>query len=161
MNAERTNAIIKKVTIILLVIATLVFFYGCISAKQAGEERAARKAAKKIELVVTEKQNSSVSSYSISCDFVCTIKNESKVEINGIVGTFKIMDQNDNVLSSGEASFNGDFKPESEEDFKLNWRMDITEKHKQVYEADFSELKFSFEIEEVTYNDFETVEIKK
>ena len=161
MDAKKKNLITKRVQIVLSVLAVLVFFYGCVSAKQAGEERKVRRAAEKIELTVTEKFNESVSFSSLEYDLLCTLKNDSKVKIDAVSGTFKIMDLEGNVLNQGEAELWGEIEGKSEKEFKLTWRTDITEKGQKIYESDISSLTFSYEITEITYDGYEVVEIKK
>ena len=161
MNAEKKNSLTRRLQIILLVLASILFIYGFPSAKAAGEARAARNAAEDVELTVTDKSIKSVWSSSMRFEFACTIKNNSDVTLDGISGAFKIMDRDGKVLSSGTASFSGEFEPDGEYDFKLNWETDITEKTMKIYDYDFEDLRFSYEIEEVTYNGYHTVEVDK
>ena len=58
----------------------------------------------------------------------------------------KITDMDGNVLSSGTASFRGDFTAKSENFFTLNWSMDITDDAKELWETDFSMLNISFDL---------------
>ena len=87
MKIESKIAITKIARIVLIVLATFVFFYGYGASKKAGQERKIQRAAEKIELIVTERTNEHVMYSSAKCDFFCTIKNNSKVEINKISGT--------------------------------------------------------------------------
>ena len=161
MNIKSKSGLAKQIQIILLILTTLVFFYGFPIAKEAGEERKIQKAAEKIELIVTDKINESKSYRSLEYDLLCTIKNDSDVTFDAISGIFKIMDLDGNVLSEGEAKFSGDLEGKSEKKYKLTWTSEITDKNMKAFESDFSNLKFSYEIKEITYNGFETVEIKK
>ncbi|MBR4872834.1 MAG: hypothetical protein IKV00_03240 [Clostridia bacterium] len=160
MNENDKLGICLLSQIVLLIVATFLLFSNFYTARQAGVARDMRRAAKKIEFVVTDKENEFASSNYVRYDLICSITNDSRKTFNKISGTLKIMDQKGNVLSSGEAWFSGTFEPGSKKEFRLSWESSITDKALQAYEADFSELKFSYIIEEVTYDGYRVVEIR-
>lgn len=161
MKVERKISITNTIKVFLIVLATVIFFYGCTVSKEAGEKRAIVNAAEKIEFTVVEKENEKLMYSNTKCDFVCVIKNKSNAEFDRISGAFKIMNFQGKVLSSGKASFSTYFEAKSEYEFKLTWEMDYDENSIEILESDFSKLRFSFEVEEIIYDGYEVVKVKK
>lgn len=152
---------IKKIQAILLIIATLTFFAGLKLSTDAEEVRKYQKASKQFEISVTDKENKiSYPSYAI-CTFNCVIKNNSKFSASNISGIMKITDKQGKQLSYGKASFSGDFTPGEELTFSLDWEMKINDNTVEIWNSDFDSLCISFEITEITFEDYGTFEIEE
>ncbi|MBE6602339.1 MAG: hypothetical protein E7637_07550 [Ruminococcaceae bacterium] len=157
MNAILKSKPAKIIHVFLWILAVILFAYGAGASTRAETERALKKAANQFEIQITDKSNDRTTSYDIYCNIKFTIKNNSDKQATKVSGSMKITDMDGNVLSSGTASFRGDFTAKSENFFTLNWSMDITDDAKELWETDFSMLNISFDIEEITFDGNHTV----
>ena len=153
----------RTVLTLLLVVSILAFLfnvYGAYSADQdRANARAAKRAAKQIELVVTNKANGREGYSSVTFEFSMDITNNFSEPINYIEGVFTIMEKDGNVLSYGNANFGTDYTTTTDRAFKfpskstqkytLSWDSDITDNSIKIWNSDFSDLRFSFEVTRV------------
>lgn len=159
---------------VLLVISILAFLFNAGNAYAADRTRKqtneAQRVAKKVELVVTNKTNANANGYRVEFDFAVDITNNSAKAVNYVEGIFTIMDKSGNVLSTGTASFGTDmmntteraynFPSKSTQHYTLEWRSDQTDDSVKIWESDFSDLQFSFEITRLRVENNITADIK-
>ena len=164
---------LRTLLTLLLVASILVFLfnvYGAYSADQdRANARAATKAAEKIELVVTGKANGRSSYSSVSFEFSMDITNNYSEPINYIEGVFTIMDKDGNVLSYGNANFGTDYTTTTERAYKfpsketqrytLTWNSDLTDNSTEIWNSEFADLRFSFEVTRVRVKNGKVVDI--
>ena len=138
---------LKIIQVVLLVLAILVFFYGIGVAREAGEERAIKRAANKVEITVTEMQPNM---YQSCCDFRLKIKNDSNRDFSKIEGTLKIYDRDGELLSEGTVYFTGDMGPDSQKSFTLSYRIYDSYELDAVCNTAVADMKVTFQITSVS-----------
>lgn len=150
----------RTVLTLLLVAAILVFITNVSDAYYADQERSqakeAKKAAEQVEVVITDKVNANANGYRLEFDFVVDITNDGSKAINYVEGVLTVTDKEGNVLSSGTANFGADtitttelgyhFPAHSTQRYTLEWQNDMTDGGVKIWESEFSDLQFSFEI---------------
>ena len=172
MNATKIMDYIKKAQIALVVLAAILFIFGCVSSSEAGKkrenERLAREAAEGIEISITEKTNDSWSSSYAEFNFDFVIKNGCDVGLEYISGVFKVMDQEGNLLTSGDTYFGTSIisvahdptlDANEEKTYTLSWRMDSSENSEKIWKSDFGALSVSFEVKKIRVAKGETVDV--
>ena len=165
--------ILHKTLTILLVVASLLFCYGAVTSSQAEKERTMQKdalaAAENIEVNITNKVNEYASTYSLKFRFEVTIQNNYDKAINYIEGILKVEDLEGNQLTYGTAYFGTTmvttnleykFPPKSEQTYTLTWNNDITDGAVKIWESEYSDLEFSFEITRIRVENNNIVEVK-
>lgn len=144
---------------ILLILAIGLFLYGAVVSYQAEQQRGYQKASEQFEISITDKSNVRVSSYSMEYKFSFVIKNNSEKIARSVVGTMKIMDAENNVLSTGKAIFSDEFLAGSEMRFTLTWSADISEEAREIWNSDFDLLTISYQITEIMFEDYSSVAV--
>jgi len=173
MNATKKLSTVKLIQTFLLVVAIVTFLVGFVNAREAGAERkyqkAAQKAAEEIEITITDKVNTRAYGSSVEFDYTFSIKNNSDIAVNYIVGVMEVKNADGTVLSSGEAYFgttmntterNYTVGPEKETIFTLHWDMDMSDAAVELWETDFSDLTISYEITGIRLENNEVVAVE-
>ncbi len=165
--------IIQKLLIVVLVITCFVFCVGYgsteIASKERGDTADAKKALKNIEVTFTGKENESYYSNEVEFNFTVGIKNDYKKAVNYIEGTLTIKNREGKVLTTGTASFgttlsttvNGYQLPaKSERSYSLTWEDALTDDTMEIWESEFSDLEFSFEITGIRVENGSVAQVK-
>jgi hypothetical protein len=165
--------ILHKMLTILLVVASLLFCYGAVTSGQAEKERTMQRdalaAVENIEVNITDKVNEYAYSYGLKFCFEVVIQNNYNKAINYVEGILKIKDLEGNQLTYGTAYFGTTsdttslgykFPPNSRQTYTLTWENDLTDGAVEIWESEYSDLKFSFEITRIRVENNEIVEVK-
>lgn len=150
---------IKSIQVILIVIASIVLIFGLVTSRQAGKQRSYEKAAENIDIIVTEKINTNVTSSSLVCTFKFTIRNNSNIAILRVVGLMTVSDAKGNQLTSGEASFSGSFLPDTELKYDLKWETSQNDDGLKLWSADSEALTVSFRITELMFENYDSAKV--
>lgn len=164
---------LRTILTLLLVAAILVFLSNAGNAYFATQKRQqareAKKAATNIELVVTGKANESAYGDNVKFKFTIDIQNSGKVDVNYVEGVFTVMDKDGNVLTCGDANFGTDlmntpersfsFPAKSTKTYTLTWNADLSDDIVELWETDFADLRFSFEMTRLRVENKQTADV--
>jgi hypothetical protein len=133
------------------------------------KQKQAIKALEKIDVNVIDKANVYAYTNKVEFGFTFVIKNDNDVAIDYLEGMFEVKKSDGAVLSYGTASFGrnsstngrGYMIPKnSEESYTLTWKDDMTDGTVELWNSEYSDLEFSFEITSIRLEDSSIVEIK-
>ena len=139
----------KAIQVLLFIAACILFVYGAFQSNKAAEQRALTATANAIEITIPQKENKSYNDRYTVCNFTFVFKNNGTMTIDGIKGLMTIKDANDQLLSSGEASFSGSFAVGSETRFTLSWEMQNSDSSIDIWNSDLRALEISFQITQI------------
>ena len=176
----KMSKIIQKTLTILIVITSIVFCYGLGASAIAGQQRdeaekerivqeLSMEAVEKIEIVIANKTNRYAYTSSVKFDFSFIIKNNNNIAVNYIEGIFQVKDCDGNVLSYGTAYFGTTmtttergykFPQNSEQTYTLTWEEDMTDGAIEIWNSEYSDLEFSFEITKIRLENNSVIDVK-
>ncbi|MBQ9085499.1 MAG: leucine-rich repeat protein [Clostridia bacterium] len=129
------------------IIAIIAAIAGAISAHSASYDKS------NFTVEITDKSNDDYDDSTVRVIFDIDFTNNTSHNATRIVGYLKVKDCDGNILTNGDAHFDGEFLPSIRDDWTLTWRMSRNDDSAELWNTRFELLEILFCITELRFED--------